>query len=281
MQTLIISYSWLLLQVLTTLNVGVITENSKNHISVSFANQLEQMQYWDYAIFVLLFIKNNSLKKTLIMGILDRNLTLDYNKEIYDIYDFLVNKIKIPGVWIHEVLATKAKLANQPWVEFYHSLYAENYPKGHDIAMKHLVPELLANHHDESVRTVLQHVENSYRYILNWKDQGGLLLEFFWLKDSIEEGEDENEPHKLVRLRNILFRVCQRIKYYPTKNALQTLSISEVSKSCAGFLRILFNEDGDKKSQIHANTQCIEELIMPPDYKTLEYEKYMVEYLNI
>lgn len=215
------------------------------------------------------------------MAILDRNLTLECNEETAGIYDFLVNKLKVPTVWIHDALANKAKLSSSPWIEFQHLLYAQSYHNCHEVAIRHIIPNLLANQQHEVAKKILLQMEENHEYILSWKDQGGLLLEFLRLRDSVEENSREKNRGKTIRLQSALFKLCQRVKYFPTESAEQTLCISEVSKSCAEFLQTLFHEDGDKRSQIHANAMCIEELVMPADYKSLDFEKYMVEYLKI
>lgn len=238
------------------------------------------MQYWEYAIFVLLFIKNNSIKKNLVMGVLDRNLTLEFSPEIAAIYDFLVNKIKVPPIWIHDVLANKAKLSKCHWAEFQHLLYAGSVHDCHEIAINKILPSLFANHQYGIAKQTLLELEESQEYIVDWQNRGGLLLEFLRLRESMER-RDLKDQEKLTELQNVLFRLCQRIKYFPTETAEQTLCISEVSKECGGFLQSLFQENTDKRNQILANTLCVEELIMPPDYKSLDFEKYMVEYLKI
>ncbi|XP_044765437.1 nuclear pore complex protein Nup98-Nup96 isoform X2 [Coccinella septempunctata] len=97
--------SWLLMLFFQSINVGLIDDFEVTHLHISFSSQLEENGLWDFAILPLLYLKNNSLKKNLIMGILNRNLSIDNDAEIEK---KLVEHLHVPAVWIDNVKSWKS-----------------------------------------------------------------------------------------------------------------------------------------------------------------------------
>ncbi|XP_045481341.1 nuclear pore complex protein Nup98-Nup96 isoform X2 [Harmonia axyridis] len=96
--------SWLLLIFFQSINVGLIDECEKTHLHTSFASQLEENGLWNYAILPLLYLKNDSLKKNLVIGILNRNLS---NEDDPEIEKKLIEDFHVPPVWIETVKSWK------------------------------------------------------------------------------------------------------------------------------------------------------------------------------
>lgn len=270
--------SWLLLQALTSLNVGVITENGKNHIHVSFANQLEQMGHWEYAVFVLLFVKNGSVKKNLIMSVLERNLPDGDDYPRFE--DFLINDLKLPPVWIHTVMVNKCKMAKNYWGEFQHSLYVCDYDRAHGVAVEHLLPGLLVNQDFDLALSVLRKFEGKEHHVLKWQYEGGLLLWFLTIRNMIMT-EILDDSESVMSLQHEVVDLCQKVKYFPRHSSELSVCVSEVSKACGVLLALLLRKlDDSAREKSSSNLMSVEDLVMPPDYKTIDFEQCISYYLD-
>ncbi|KAK9889016.1 hypothetical protein WA026_004303 [Henosepilachna vigintioctopunctata] len=99
--------SWLLLLFFRSLNIGLIDDYEETLIHTSFSAQLEENDQWELAILPLLYLKDNSLKKNLLFGILNRHLTVEDNEKSKMIEAKLIEDFQIPHSWISVVKAEK------------------------------------------------------------------------------------------------------------------------------------------------------------------------------
>lgn len=272
--------SWLMLQALTALNVGVMTENGKNHVHVSFANQLEQMGHWKHAVFVLLFIKNVSVKRNLVLGVLERNLPVD-GDEYKSAEEFLINQLNLPPAWIHTVMADKCRTAGNYCGEFQHSLHVGRYDRAHRLAMGHIVPHLLNNKEFELARSLLMRFEGHESTIQKWQYEGGLLLWFLTVREVVTTGGLRSRE-TAARMQHDLVELCQKVKYFPRHTSELSVCISEVSKACGVLLQVLLRKlDKYSDDKVSSNALSVEDLVMPPDYKLIDLDTCISDYFDI
>lgn len=272
--------SWLMMQTLTALNVGVITENSKNHVHISFANQLEQMGHWKYAVFVLLFIKNISVKRNLVFGVLERNLPVN-TEEFKTEEAFLINQLNLPPAWLHSVMASKCRMAKDYCSEFQHLMYIGKFNLAHRVVMDRILPNLLINKEFDLVQKLLRKFEGNESSIQKWQYEGGLLLWFLIIRDVVtEQGLKSRET--VMKLQHDLMDLCQKVKYFPRHTSELSVCISEVSKACGALLEVLLRKlDKYSNEKASCNAMSVEDLIMPPDYKLIDLDTCISDYFDI
>lgn len=266
--------SWFLLQVFTALKIGTISEHARNYISINFANQLEQLGFWKYAVFVLLFIQNHSMKKSLVEGVLQRNLPEKcLSSEHKELRQYLVQKLKLPLVWIHSVLADKCRFSGDRCGEFHNLLYAERYFDAQTVAIEYIIPKLIINKSYLIAETLLQKLEPNGHRIDNYNCKAGLLLEVLQLVQTIHK--NSNAPRlQLLHYHDQLNDICKRIKGFKVNNVEQSLCIAEISKCCS-VLSYMVYKKLNEPSEVHESYfKAIREgmLQMPPDYIAVDME---------
>lgn len=266
--------SWFLLEVFTSLKIGTISEHARNYICTSFANQLEQLNLWQYSIFVVLFIKDNFIKKRLIESILYRNLPEDIlQPENKELKQYLIQKLRLPSVWIHSVLAHKCRFSGDSCGEFQNLIYCGRYCDAQNVAVDNIIPKLVINKNCDIAIELLGKLKPQCRLIDNYKYKAGLLLKVLKLIKTIEENRDVS-MEQLMIYQEKLYSICKKIKAFEIKNVEQGLCIAEVSKCCAVFLYMIFKKyDIPTDVQLpHLNATCQKLLQMPPDYKATDLE---------
>lgn len=257
--------SWLLLQLFHSLDVGLIDNNEKVKITTSFSNQLENLGMWDWSIFVLLYLEDNVLKKNLIMGILDRNLSPEVNKETQNVQNNLVNNMNIPPEWIHKVKAEKLLLMKRYYEAFNHFTHAGEYIKANEILIEHLLPNLFINEQYDIIKLLIDLIQPGSCDILKWNSEAGLFLDFIDLQEKVITANEDDMLRLLVKLQSI----SERISVFPFENDQQKLCIAEVAKRSATVFKELCKRLNNKRVK-SAYNDFIDGLEMPPDFKQNE-----------
>ncbi|KYB29624.1 hypothetical protein TcasGA2_TC013629 [Tribolium castaneum] len=262
--------SWFLLQLFASLRVGLIRESEKDHLHTTFATQLENLGLWKWAIFCLLFLENNLLKKNLVMRILDRNLST----RTESVERELVKTFKIPASWIHEIKATKAKIAGRYYEYFQHYIYMGKWQEANAAFIDNILPELFINEQYDYLNSFINKIQPYSNLLVNWNTQVGLVKEFLELQETLGGStEVSSVGGKLASL----FR---RINCFPTNNDKQKLFVVELSRKCALLFKI-FHKSLDNPVFQAKFVEILNNLAMPPDIKHYEFfhlfNKFTVE----
>lgn len=257
--------SWLLLQLFLSLDVGLIEPFEISKITISFSNQLENLGHWEWAIYVLLHLDDNSLKKKLVMSILERNLSPDSDLDTIHIQNELVNNMNVPPEWIHLVKAEKNMSMGQYIIAFNHFTHAREYITANNIMIEHILPELFINEQFDLVKMFIDAVRPGYNKILKWNFEAGLFSDFLELQEKVISGRVED----FLRLESKLQSISDRIGGFPKKNDQQKLCVAEIAKRAASIYKELCK--GVKSELIIKNYLIfVEGLEMPPDFKQVE-----------
>uniref|UniRef100_A0A6P7G4Y7 Nuclear pore complex protein Nup98-Nup96 n=1 Tax=Diabrotica virgifera virgifera TaxID=50390 RepID=A0A6P7G4Y7_DIAVI len=255
--------SWLLLQLFLSLDVGIMDDAEKNKLCSSFSNQLESLGEWEWSILVLLHLKDNALKKTLVMQILDRNLSPDVDKEGIKSENNLVNNMQIPPEWIHRVKGEKTLLSQRYFEAFNHFAYAKDYCKANDILVEHLLPSLFINEQYDIIKLLIREIEDGSADIEHWNSEAGLFKDFMELQERYVSASDN------LKLQMNLQDISNRISSFVPRTNQQKLCIAEMSKRCASVYKEFCKKS---QSSLFRNSylEFIESLNMPPEFKQNE-----------
>lgn len=254
--------SWLLLQTLTALNVGVLNEEARTVVTTTFSIQLESLGYPKWAVFPLLFIQDRVVRRNLIMSSLHRNL----DSKVGDLTEKdLVKKLLIPPEWIHEIKAYQTQMLSMHWQNYQHLSHTNLWYEAHKIAIEHLIPELIINERFDVIENILKNLKKGRKHICNWANQGGLLLDFF----HIEKGcnKPEMSRNEALHAHSALLEIITKLPFYPMETPKQIAAVSELSKRCYIFAKSLIHIIKPTYRGIIAVTSLkLDRLIMPADY---------------
>lgn len=137
--------------------------NSASHdnLCIHFAMQLESMNLWTWAAFILLHLEMPQSRKANIVSLLSRNVDqfADIGNDLIqssersqadfkvsDDIKFVTEKLRIPIEWIFEVLANAAGNRKERFAQFKFLLRARLFSKAHSIAVIYLAPESIIRH---------------------------------------------------------------------------------------------------------------------------------------
>ncbi|GJQ66844.1 hypothetical protein Trydic_g18599 [Trypoxylus dichotomus] len=263
--------SWLLLQMLTALGVGVLNEERRVMIAMSFSSQLESLGLPKWAIFPLLFIKDPIVRKNSIM----RTLYRDLDSSRYDISEYeLANELLIPSLWIHEVKTCKAKFLRNHWLYYQHLSCTQKWRDAHKVAIDLLIPDLIINENFDVMYNILFNLEKGQEDICDWTNQGGLLLAF--LRIARECSRSKMSKEHAMTTQSALLDVITKLPFYPMEGSKQIAAVSELSKRCYIFAKILLHFiNPTYKGVITVANMELDKLIMPSDYifQGLQHDK--------
>lgn len=267
--------SWFLLQLFSSLKVGLKRDSEEQHIHIAFSQQLESMGNWKWAIFVLLNLKNNVVKENLIKQILTRRIsTFDETEE--EEKD-LVEIFKIPPTWIHEVKALRCGEEQCHLEQYQHYVLTEDWQHASDIYAEHILPRLFINEEYDQLMKCANTIFPFSRSLLRWNNEIGLYKDYFELRKILNNTNDQEvSTHKVgEKLRSIL----ARIESFKIKNNEQKLCIAELSRKSALLFKILY-KTLDIEDFHNDFIRMIEDLIMPPDYKQIEIHYLIGKYVH-
>ncbi|CAH0549490.1 unnamed protein product [Brassicogethes aeneus] len=257
--------SWLLLQLFLSLEVGIVDAPEKIKFCASFANQLESMGKWEWAVFSLLHINDNSTKRKLVVDILERNLSADVDKATLEAQNNLVNNMKIPAEWIHRVKGEKNNALGRYYEAFNHFTKALDYGRANDILLEHILPGLFINEQYAIIKMMIEEISPGCDVILHYQHGAGLMADFLNLQDKVITFKQE----ELFRLQSQLNSISERLRFFPVKTEQQKLCVAEMSKRCSWIYKELCKKS--KNSILTSSfSHFIDNLVMPPDFKQNE-----------
>lgn len=138
--------SWLLYQVLQSLGYQHCSERGSMHLHTSFASQLENYGLWEWAIFVLMHIENESQRELCIQQMLYKYIKIDDSSMEYVRKEqFIETRLGIPMKWIFWAKAVNAGALNNYHQQAEYLLFAEQWNEAHKVIMQHLAPDAIIN----------------------------------------------------------------------------------------------------------------------------------------
>lgn len=135
--------SWFLMQTFLSLGLNSLTEEIQEQVCMNFATRLESVDMWHWAIFVLLFIKDDDKKKYYVNSVLTRHVRIlcISSKSYRQKEEMLVKHFHLPSEWIDSAKADKAML-HEKFDEAVHYLkYSKRYNEMHQLLFTHVTPD--------------------------------------------------------------------------------------------------------------------------------------------
>lgn len=258
--------SWFLLTTFESLQLGTISEGAINQIHINFATQLEALGLYNWAIFVLSFVKDQSVRKNLIMRVLYRHV--DTENSNVEMESELVNELCVSSLWIHYIKGNKCVMDKRYWEAYTHLSLTQRWLECHDIAMQHLLPTLLVNEQYEEMKIILYPIASGCDKIPNWKHQGGLMLDFIQLREMVQTTTPQEYSERYLDVNEEIITIVRRFGEFPTATPELALCRMEMCRRCLAFLnKFLINVSPMNASLLEAANSHFGELCLPSDQK--------------
>uniref|UniRef100_A0A182K2G3 Nuclear pore complex protein Nup98-Nup96 n=1 Tax=Anopheles christyi TaxID=43041 RepID=A0A182K2G3_9DIPT len=250
--------SWLLLQVLETLGYHHCSEFCRSQIHVAFASQLESHGLWQWAVYVLLHLNDQSRRELSIQQLLYRHTqlvsdsvcedeTLEAERQDYlSRENFVVEELGVPEKWIFWAKAVRAGADFDYKQQAHYLLLAKQWALAHDVILQHLAPEYVMSNKVPQLKTMLDSIEDT-KQIPSWSTKGQILVDFIELNEKFEVIQDAMDEamveQRLESLKPKLSELCSVIKMFPCPTPKHTLLQSEIAQRLAYLVRTHYADD--------------------------------------
>eukprot|EP00833_Pecoramyces_ruminatium_P008301 jgi/Orpsp1_1/1182333/evm.model.c7180000080868.1 len=257
-------------------------EKLNDKLTYSYIFQLESIGLWDWACFVAMHLQNSIEREKTIRRILVQYFPLDSNddsistvfssyisnwnleinsniissnkenskisfllnpnKNYTNLWHFLVDKLQIPKIWIHDAKRIKAIYKDDILREVFYTMDCEEWNKAHELIVEKLASDLIIHHKYELLYELLKILSQKLEFeenIDNWNLNGGLYLDFINFNESFSR--------LIERRRSILNNLQQ---YQNIKNKIDGLKQSINSSEQINSVFSINSMDSNTNQQI-------------------------------
>ncbi|XP_067619448.1 nuclear pore complex protein Nup98-Nup96 isoform X2 [Eurosta solidaginis] len=237
--------SWLLLQTLEAIGYRHCSELSESQLHVGFASQLENNDLWEWAIFVLLHIKNRNQRELSVQNVLYRYVSVSKDVALSEKEKFVINNLGVPEKWIDYAKAVKAGALGYHHMQAKYLLKAKQWALAHEVIFQHIAPDAIINDNLDYLHDLLSQFEgaeaNKTIKVPNWSNQGQIFLDFIDINEKFKSLKTlKTEADIEARWENLkpqLADLCSRINLLPCPTAKHRLCQSEIAQNLACLVR--------------------------------------------
>ncbi|XP_004537879.1 nuclear pore complex protein Nup98-Nup96 [Ceratitis capitata] len=237
--------SWLLLQTLEAIGYRHCSVLSESQLHVGFASQLENYDLWEWAIFVLLHIKDRNQRELSVQNALYRYVSVSKDVALSEKEKFVINNLGVPEKWIDYAKAVKAGAIGNHHLQAKYLLKAKQWPLAHEVIFQHIAPDAIINDNLDYLHSLLCQFEgaesNKTIKVPNWSNQGQIFLDFIDINEKFKGLKTlKTEADIEARWENLkpqLADLCSRINLLPCPTAKHRLCQSEIAQNLACLVR--------------------------------------------
>jgi len=237
--------SWLIYRVLESLGYRMAGSTCSDRLCTDFADQLEQLGLWDWAVFVLLHITNKVLREASVMRVLERRVTLDTDQDGHTREDWVVTSLGVPAVWVARARAVLARSLGKHTVLAEQLLLAGDWNEAHKVIIAEIAPSAILAQNYNNLEAYLRQLSDVAEKIRGWESEGNVYLQFINVDTAVnrflQERDVNNLGYELERLKPLVTNLCRTISNLPVNNTKQRLAQSEIAKKVAHFMRAVYS----------------------------------------
>lgn len=223
--------SWLMMQALRALGYTHLDEKVTNKYHVSFASQLLSYDLWEWAMFVLMHIENEELRRHHVENILERHVELCAStSDLSDKEAFLIEKLSVPSKWIYNCKGHLAMHKNEFWDACEYYLKAGDYVKCHQVLFDKVVFVSVLNDQYAFLEDILSEIHGNISLADKntwWRSGGEWLLTYFHIADKLSSRNDQFNLHEISPLVSNFIQDLE-LKYASDDNGLHKACYSEI-----------------------------------------------------
>ncbi|KAJ3408557.1 hypothetical protein HDU80_005274 [Chytriomyces hyalinus] len=198
---------------------SILVSQTADACTLSFCSSLQAIGLWQWAAFVALFLSTQTGREAVVRDILARFYPMDAKDEESEEWLFLVGKLRIPPVWIHEAKALAARSSGNVVQESINLISAHKYVQAHQLIVAQIAGYELINAPTNITKRLLTLLEPKANVIDDWKNGGGFLLKFIECHESgkalsqkssiLSKGQDREVNAWIEECHTVLLRVSE------------------------------------------------------------------------
>ncbi|KAF8794857.1 Nuclear pore complex protein Nup98-Nup96 like protein [Argiope bruennichi] len=267
--------SWLLHLSLSSIGYSIPADLAST-LHMNFASQLESLNLWHWAVFVLLHHTDETWRIKQVKEVLLRNISLEQNEDTVAKEKFLIQSLLIPEKWIFDAKAVKANVMGKKAEEAWNLLKAERWSESHAVVIKYLASDAVINEDYEYLMKYLSELSIPERSstILDWSNGGQVYLDYINMCRVVQEVlSREASAYDLEKFTPEVVSLCQRLSSIPAYSLKDRLSIAEMAKKTATILQSISILQASRTKNSNLLTMLassIKNLPMPFDYAVSE-----------
>ncbi|XP_069615683.1 nuclear pore complex protein Nup98-Nup96 [Ranitomeya imitator] len=283
--------SWHLWMVLQALNYRHLSGQSQGLLHASYAEQLETVGLWQWAVFVVLHVPDAVIREASVRELLTRHCALRETPETLAKEKFLVEKLLIPAEWIYEAKAIRARRDGDHHREALYLLRARHWNQCHKLVCRHLASDAIINENYTYLRSFLDQLSRPENcvHIQGWDTAGQVYMDYISVIEMLELiRQNESSGCELEQLHTKVTFVCNRVDQIHCCSSKDRLAQSEMAKRVANILRVVLrlqhspeSDDSDlQRVPLRLLAPHIGRLPMPEDYALEELHSLTQSYLR-
>ncbi|CAF3590685.1 unnamed protein product [Rotaria sordida] len=223
--------SWMLYITLQSLGSYPLSTENDACLHVNFARQLENLGFWQLAIFVLLHINEPTNRRRIVNEFLHRHVTS--NIDLTQDEQTLVDKYNIP---INMILSTKAQRAeyDKQWMNAVRLwIDAKQWRKAHDTYCYYVFHDTLLKGDYEFAKDVLDVLDHQRAHIAHWSRRGGFARQYIDLLiifDKIRHGQTTLSNRIHANILSQVHRLCDQLADVIADKYFKKISLIDISR---------------------------------------------------
>lgn len=183
--------------------VGVFSSNDLHVLDMSFISQLLCLGLCHWAIYVAIHMPYRE-DFPLIQANIIKEILFQYC-EIWSAEETqrqFIEDLQIPSQWIHEALATYFQYNGNLPKALDHFIECLNWQKAHSIFMTSVAHPLFLSSQDSEIWRLVCLMEDHKKEIANWSLGGGLFIDFYDLRSSMQKDQKSGKLGTLEYMTN-------------------------------------------------------------------------------
>ncbi|KFD66542.1 hypothetical protein M514_01539, partial [Trichuris suis] len=226
--------SWFLWCVMSALGFSNFSENAVTSLHLAYAAQLEGIEQWRWAIFVLMHISNESIRLSAVRDVLSRHcFSIDS-----DAWALLVDEYGLPENLLFESIALRDRYVGDDRAEFKNLLRAGRFHAAQKILVEKIGPNLFLRGRLVELKELLESVRAGSALTCSC-DVLASLVELALLKSKQNESLSEYDDDAFSMLAsNRLGKLMRQLRYLPSSRPIQQLFCGRASAMLTSLLRM-------------------------------------------
>lgn len=237
--------SWHLTMALQALQYNHMAKFSMETLHNNFAEQLQSVGLWHWAIYVLMHIEDDQRREKFVRLYLSRNVSTSI--ELNESEQFLVEKLKVPSEWVYEYKALKARYEHLDENQLELLLRAHKWNESHHVLVEQIAPDLFITRKYEKLSSYLNLLSKESNCISKWNYGGQVYLDFiklhqkqdFFFKFEQEEEEKVIDDETIAETNEQLMNLSARLKEFDTKSSKKLLCSLVISQLVLKYFNVL------------------------------------------